>query len=54
MSTSEPSRLDRERHCKYWQRCHSSYLPSPYTAADSTRLMWACFIFSAFDVLSMP
>lgn len=47
-------RLDKARHVKYWQRCHSTYLPPPYTSADSTRLMWACFIFSAFDVLSVP
>ena len=51
---AENPRLDKERHVKYWQRCHNSYLPSPYTAADSTRLMWACFIFSALDVLSIP
>lgn len=51
---AEDLRLDKERHLKYWQRCRNSYLPSPYTAADSTRLMWACFIFSALDVLSVP
>ncbi|KAF4127010.1 hypothetical protein GMORB2_0748, partial [Geosmithia morbida] len=46
-------RLDKARQIKYWQRCHGSYLPSPYTSADSTRLMWACFIHSAFDVLDV-
>lgn len=55
MITQDPGlRLDRERHMKYWKRCASSYLPSHYTMADSTRLMWACFIFSAHDLLSMP
>lgn len=39
---------------KYWKRCASTYLPHHYTFADSTRLMWACFIFSAQDLLSMP
>lgn len=47
------ARIDKARHVKYWQRCHGSYLPSPYTAADSTRLMWACFIYSALDVLDV-
>lgn len=46
--------LDKERHVKYWQRCYGSYLPSPYTASDSTRLTWACFIVSALDLLSAP
>ena len=54
---SEPPsgpRLDKERHMKYWQRCHGAYLPSPYTSADSTRLLFACFTISAMDLLGMP
>lgn len=55
MASEDPEpRLDKERHMKYWKRCASTYLPSHYTFADSTRLMWACFIFLAHDVLSMP
>lgn len=46
--------LDKARHMKYWKRCHSTYLPSPYTAHDSTRLTFAYFIISAFDLLSVP
>lgn len=54
MSSHSGPRLDKERHVKYWKRCAGTYLPSQYTATDSTRLMWACFIFSAHDLLSMP
>ncbi|OAQ57769.1 geranylgeranyl transferase type I beta subunit [Purpureocillium lilacinum] len=43
--------LDAARHIKYWQRCHSSFLPSAYTANDSTRLTFAFFIVSALDLL---
>lgn len=46
--------LDKQRHAKYWQRCYSAYLPSPYTSSESTRLMWASFIISAHDLLSIP
>ncbi|CAH0050619.1 unnamed protein product [Clonostachys solani] len=46
--------LNKEKHIKYWQRCYNSYLPTPYTSSDSTRLMWACFITSAYDLLSIP
>ncbi|OAA34777.1 geranylgeranyl transferase type I beta subunit [Metarhizium rileyi] len=46
--------LDKPRHVKYWQRCFTSYLPSAYTANDSTRLTFAFFIVSALDLLSVP
>lgn len=46
--------LDKPRHIKYWKRCHSTYLPSPYTAYDSTRLTFAYFIVAALDLLSVP
>jgi geranylgeranyl transferase type-1 subunit beta len=48
------SSLDKPRHIKYWQRCFTSYLPSAYTANDSTRLTFAFFIVSALDLLSVP
>ncbi|PHH92171.1 hypothetical protein CDD83_8557 [Cordyceps sp. RAO-2017] len=48
------SALDKARHVKYWQRCHSTYLPSAYTANDSSRLTFSCFIVSALDLLSVP
>ncbi|KAF9779952.1 hypothetical protein IL306_000938 [Fusarium sp. DS 682] len=54
MSESDNPLLDKQQHIKYWQRCHKSYLPSPYTAYDSTRLTFACFIISALDLLSVP
>jgi geranylgeranyl transferase type-1 subunit beta len=53
MASFEPS-LEAEKHKKYWQRCHSSYLPSPYTSSESTRLTWACFTVCALDLLSVP
>lgn len=53
MTTSTPP-LDKSRHIKYWQRCHSNYLPSPYLAYDSTRLTFGYFIVSALDLLSVP
>ena len=53
MAAQEPV-LDKARHIKYWQRCHSTYLPSPYTANDSTRVTFAYFIVSALDLLSVP
>lgn len=46
--------LDKAAHAKYWRRCHGTYLPSAYTANDSTRLTFACFIVSALDLLSLP
>lgn len=51
-ATNQP--LDKQKHAKYWQRCYKSYLPSQYTASESTRLMWASFIVSAHDLLSLP
>lgn len=53
MAVQEPS-LNKEGHVKYWRRCHQSFLPTPYTASDSTRLTFACFIVSALDLLSAP
>lgn len=46
--------LDKERHIKYWRRCHKSFLPTQYTSADSTRLMFACFVICALDLLEAP
>ncbi|OBS21562.1 hypothetical protein FPOA_07898 [Fusarium poae] len=54
MSDSNNPSLDKQQHIKYWQRCHKTYLPSPYTAYDSTRLTFACFIISSLDLLSVP
>lgn len=53
MTATDPP-LDKARHAKYWQRCYDSYLPTPYTSSESTRLMWATFILSAHDLLSIP
>lgn len=50
---NDPS-LDVLKHIKYWKRCHNAFLPTPYTANDSTRLTFACFIISALDLLSVP
>lgn len=52
--SKDPPSLDKQRHIKYWERCHSTFLPSPYTAYDSTRLTFACFTISALDLLSVP
>lgn len=52
--TAPESVLDKARHIKYWQRCHGTYLPSAYTANDSTRLTFAYFTVSALDLLSVP
>ncbi|KAG5970657.1 hypothetical protein E4U55_001522, partial [Claviceps digitariae] len=46
--------IDKAKHIKYWQRCFTSHLPSPYTANDSSRLTFAYFIISALDLLSSP
>lgn len=46
--------LDKQRHVKYWQRCYGSYLPTPYTAADSTKVTLASFVVSALDLLDAP
>ncbi|EWG44824.1 protein farnesyltransferase/geranylgeranyltransferase type-1 subunit alpha [Fusarium verticillioides 7600] len=54
MSGTGDPLLDKQQHIKYWQRCHKTYLPSPYTAYDSTRLTFACFTISALDLLSVP
>ncbi|KAF4457035.1 protein farnesyltransferase/geranylgeranyltransferase type-1 subunit alpha [Fusarium austroafricanum] len=52
--SSNPAVLDKQQHIKYWQRCYKTYLPSPYTAYDSTRLTFAGFTISALDLLSVP
>lgn len=54
MSATTASVLQRERHIKYWKRCHKSYLPAPYISNDSIRLTLACFIISSLDVLKEP
>ncbi|KAF4975870.1 hypothetical protein FZEAL_7393, partial [Fusarium zealandicum] len=54
MSDSDEPSLNKKQHIKYWQRCHKTYLPSPYTAYDSTRLTFAFFTISALDLLSAP
>ncbi|PHH78803.1 hypothetical protein CDD82_2830 [Ophiocordyceps australis] len=46
--------LQRDKHVRYWQRCHKTYLPSVYTSNDSTRVTFAYFIISALDVLHVP
>lgn len=51
-ATREP--LDKERHVKYWKRCHKSLLPTAYTSSDSTRLLFACFTICALDLLEAP
>ncbi|RSL39256.1 hypothetical protein CEP53_014201, partial [Fusarium sp. AF-6] len=50
----DASPLHKQKHIKYWQRCHKTYLPSPYTAYDSTRLTFATFTISALDLLDAP
>ena len=52
--TASTHAFDKARHIKYWQRCHTNYLPTPYTSHDSTRLTFAYFIVSALDLLSAP
>ncbi|KAI5463563.1 geranylgeranyl transferase type I beta subunit [Mariannaea sp. PMI_226] len=55
MATETTSaQFNKAKHIKYWQRCHSSFLPAPYTASDSTRLTFACFTIAALDLLSAP
>ncbi|KAF9870650.1 prenyltransferase and squalene oxidase [Colletotrichum karsti] len=48
--TSVP--LEKERHIKYWQRCHKTFLPHQYTSHDSTRMALSFFIIAALDILS--
>ncbi|KAF2665913.1 terpenoid cyclases/Protein prenyltransferase [Microthyrium microscopicum] len=36
----------------YWLRCLKTFLPNGYTSMDSNRMMIACFIISALDILS--
>lgn len=51
---TKAAELQTQRHVKYWKRCHTSYLPAPYLAADSIRLTLACFIISSLDLLNSP
>lgn len=44
--------LEKERHVKYWQRCHKTFLPHQYTSHDSTRMALSFFIIAALDILS--
>jgi geranylgeranyl transferase type-1 subunit beta len=47
----EDSKLDVQRHIKYWQRCLKSLLPTQYTSNDSSRMTLGFFILSALDLL---
>ena len=49
----DTSIFNRERHVKYWLRCLKTYLPNGYTSNDSNRMMIACFILSALDLLGI-
>ena len=46
--------LEKQRHIRYWQRCHAALLPAHYTAHDSTRMTLAFFIIASLDLLSTP
>jgi geranylgeranyl transferase type-1 subunit beta len=45
------SKLETERHIKYWQRCLRTLLPTAYTSNDSSRMALGFFILSALDLL---
>ena len=45
------SKLEIERHIKYWQRCLRTLLPTAYTSNDSSRMALGFFILSALDLL---
>lgn len=45
------SKLDTERHIKYWQRCLRTLLPTQYTSTDSSRMTLGFFILAALDLL---
>lgn len=47
------SKLEKERHIKYWQRCLRSLLPTEYTSTDSSRMTLGNFILSALDLLGV-
>ncbi len=46
--------FNRDIHLRYQQRCLRSFLPRPYTANDSTRMLLGCFAVAAIDLLSPP
>ncbi|TDZ36055.1 Geranylgeranyl transferase type-1 subunit beta [Colletotrichum spinosum] len=54
MATETSIPLDRERHVKYWKRCHKTFLPHQYTSHDSTRMALSFFTIAALDILSPP
>lgn len=45
------SKLEKQKHIKYWQRCLKSVLPTQYTSTDSSRMTLGFFILSALDLL---
>lgn len=47
----EESRLNTDRHVKYWHRCLRTALPTEYTTTDSSRMTLGFFILSALDLL---
>ncbi|KAL1894277.1 geranylgeranyl transferase type-1 subunit beta [Ceratocystis pirilliformis] len=49
----EPT-IERDKHLAYWNRCYKSFLPTGYTASDSTRATFGCFILSALHLLAQP
>ncbi|KKA27831.1 hypothetical protein TD95_003907 [Thielaviopsis punctulata] len=49
----EPT-IRRDKHLSYWNRCYKSFLPTPYTGSDSTRMTFGCFILAALDTLTQP
>lgn len=45
------SKLNVERHVRYWLRCLKTFLPNAYTSNDCNRLTLAFFTLSALDLL---
>ena len=48
------SKLGKEKHIQYWQRCLKTLLPTAYTSTDSSRMSLGFFILSALDILGAP
>ena len=49
----QQTKLNTEKHIKYWLRCLRSPLPHHYISNDSNRMCFASFICSALDVLDV-
>ncbi|KAF1950670.1 geranylgeranyl transferas-like protein type i beta subunit [Byssothecium circinans] len=51
MASGDESKLNYAAHIRFWRRNLKTFLPHHYTGNDANRMLLACFILSALDIL---